>query len=179
VYPRRHRTLFDRVRASGLIMSELAYGTQPRQYAFPVRNRIIAGLAQLTVVVEATLKGGARITADHAIDYGRTVMAYPGSRRNPASAGTNQLVYDGATVVLDPSDVLVQLGFDGAGPRPDQRALPLGDEAVVLEACHGEPATLDQLASRARLTPSRVVAAVRALERDGWMERSRGLCWPR
>jgi DNA processing protein len=178
VYPRRHRTLFDRVRASGLIMSELAYGTQPRQYAFPVRNRIIAGLAQLTVVVEATLKGGARITADHAIDYGRTVMAYPGSRRNPASAGTNQLVYDGATVVLDPSDVLVQLGFDGAGPKPDQRALPLGDPAAVLGACHGEPATLDQLASRTRMTPSRVVAAVRTLERDGWMERSRGLCWP-
>jgi DNA-binding MarR family transcriptional regulator len=49
----------------------------------------------------------------------------------------------------------------------------------VLAACHGEPATLDQLASRAGLSPSRVVAAVRALERDGWMERSRGLCWPR
>jgi DNA processing protein len=178
VYPRRHRTLYDRVRASGLIMSELAYGTQPRQYAFPVRNRIIAGLAQVTVVVEATLKGGARLTADHAIDYGRTVMAYPGSRRNPASAGTNQLIYDGATVVLDPNDVLLELGFSGPGPRADQRTLPLGDQAAVLEACHGEPATLDQLASRARLTPSRVVAAVRALERDGWMERSRGLCWP-
>ncbi len=178
VYPRRHRVLFDRVRASGLIMSELPYGAQPRQYAFPVRNRIIAGLAQVTVVVEATLKGGARITAEHAMEYGRTVMAYPGSRRNPASAGTNQLIYDGATVVLDPTDVLVELGFSGAGPRPDQRTLPLGDQAAVLEACHGEPATLDQLASRARLTPSRVVAAVRALERDGWMERSRGLCWP-
>jgi DNA processing protein len=178
VYPRRHRALFDRVRASGLIMSELGYGTQPRQYAFPVRNRIIAGLAQVTVVVEATLKGGARITAEHAMEYGRTVMAYPGSRRNRASAGTNQLLYDGATVVLDPTDILVELGFSATGPRPDQRSLPLGDQAAVLEACHGEPATLDQLASRARLTPSRVVAAVRALERDGWMERSRGLCWP-
>jgi DNA processing protein len=178
VYPRRHRVLFDRVRAAGLVMSELAYGVQPRQHAFPVRNRIIAGLSQLTVVVEATLKGGARITADHAIDYGRTVMAYPGSRRNPASAGTNQLVYDGAAVVLDPDDVLVALGISGAGARPDQRTLPLGDQAAVLEACHGEPATLDQLASRTRLTPSRVVSAVRALERDGWMERSRGLCWP-
>jgi DNA processing protein len=178
VYPRRHRVLFERVRASGLIMSELGYGTQPRQYAFPVRNRIIAGLASLTVVVEATLKGGARITAEHAMDYGRTVMAYPGSRRNPASVGTNQLVYDGATVVLHPTDVLVELGMSTTGPRPDQRSLPLGDQAAVLEACHGEPATLDQLASRARLTPSRVVAAVRALERDGWMERSRGLCWP-
>lgn len=179
VYPRRHRTLFERVRASGLIMSELAYGVQPRQYAFPVRNRIIAGLSQVTVVVEATLRGGARITADHALQYGRTVMAYPGSRRNPASAGTNQLIYDGATVVLDPNDVLVQLGFDHASPRVDQRTRPLGDEAALLEACHGEPATLDQLASRTRMTPARVVSAVRALERDGWMERSRGLCWPR
>jgi DNA processing protein len=178
VYPRRHRILFDRVRASGLIMSELAYGMQPRHYAFPVRNRIIAGLSQVTVVVEATLKGGARITAEHAMEYGRTVMAYPGSRRNPASAGTNQLIYDGATVVLDPDDVLVELGISGAGARPDQRSLPLGDQAAVLEACHGEPATLDQLASRTRLMPSRVVSAVRALERDGWMERARGLCWP-
>jgi DNA processing protein len=178
VYPRRHRTLYERVRASGLIMSELAYGTQPRQYAFPVRNRIIAGLAEVTVVVEATLRGGARITADHALEYGRTVLAYPGSRRNPASAGCNQLLYDGATVVLDPNDVLVAVGISGSGARPDQRALPLGDQALVLEACHGEAATLDQLASRTRLTPSRVVSAVRALERGGWMERSRGLCWP-
>jgi DNA processing protein len=179
VYPRRHRVLYERVRASGLIMSELAYGTQPRQYAFPVRNRIIAGLSEVTVVVEATLRGGARITADHALEYGRTVLAYPGSRRNPASAGCNQLLYDGATVVLDPNDVLVAVGISGCGARPDQRTLPLGDHAAVLEACHGEPATLDQLASRTRLTPSRVVSAVRSLERDGWMERSRGLCWPR
>jgi DNA processing protein len=178
VYPRRHRVLYERVRASGLILSELAYGTQPRQYAFPVRNRIIAGLSEVTVVVEATLKGGARITADHALEYGRTVLAYPGSRRNPASAGCNQLLYDGGTVVLDPNDVLVAVGISGSGARPDQRTLPLGDQAAVLEACHGEPATLDQLASRTRLTPSRVVSAVRALERDGWMERSRGLCWP-
>jgi DNA processing protein len=178
VYPRRHRILFDRVRASGLLMSELAYGTEPRHHAFPVRNRIIAGLAPVTVVVEATAKGGARITAGHALDYGRTVMAYPGSRRNPAAAGTNQLIYEGATVVLHPDDVLVQLGFDHAGPCPDQRALPLGDQAAVLEACHGEPATLDQLASRTRLPTARVVAAVRALERAGWMERTRGLCWP-
>jgi DNA processing protein len=62
VYPRRHRALFDRVRRSGLLVSELGYGVQPRRGAFPVRNRIIAGLAEVVVVVEATLKGGARIT---------------------------------------------------------------------------------------------------------------------
>jgi DNA processing protein len=179
VYPRRHRALEALVRGSGLVVSELGYGVQPRQYAFPVRNRIIAALASVTVVVEATLKGGARITAERALEYGRTVMAYPGSRRNPAAAGTNQLVYDGAGVVLDPSDVLLALGLATTGTRPDQRSLPLDDAAAVLEACHGEPATLDQLASRARLSPSRVIAAVRALERDGWIERTRGLCWPR
>jgi predicted Rossmann fold nucleotide-binding protein DprA/Smf involved in DNA uptake len=119
-------------------------------------------------VVEATLKGGARITAERALEYGRTVMAYPGSRRNPSAAGTNALLYDGAGLHLERPD-----------PQLDLRTPPVGDAAKVLHACHGEPATLDQLASRARLTPSAVVAAVRELERSGWMERARGLCWPR
>ena len=156
-------------------MSELAYGVQPRQHAFPVRNRIIAGLAELVVVVEATLKGGARITADRAIDYGRTVMAYPGSRRNPAAAGTNQLLYDGAHRGARPDRrAASQLGFDGPAPRPDQRALPLGDPAAVLAACHGEPATLDQLASRARavaVARGRGGAGARARRLDGALAR--------
>ena len=179
VYPRRHRALFDRVRAAGLLVSELGYGVQPRPGAFPVRNRIIAALGQVTVVVEATLKGGARITAERALDYGRTVMAYPGSRRNPSAAGTNALIYDGAGAVLEPSDVLVGLQLERGHPRVDLRSPPDGDAAAVLRACHGEPATLDQLASRTALTPSAVIAAVRALEHAGWMERARGLCWPR
>jgi len=179
VYPRRHRALFERVRSAGLLMSEVGYGVQPRRYAFPIRNRIIAALAQVVVVVEATLKGGARITAERAVEYGRTVMAYPGSRRNPAAAGTNALLYDGAGVVLEPSDVLVALELERPAPRPDLRTAPVGEARAVLHACHGEPATLDQLASRAGLAPAAVVAAVRALERGGWMERARGLCWPR
>jgi DNA processing protein len=179
VYPRRHRVLFDRVRGAGLLVSELGYGVQPRRQAFPVRNRIIAGLSAVVVVVEATLKGGARITAERALDYGRTVMAYPGSRRNPSAAGTNALLYDGAGVVLEPSDVLVALDLERGDPRLDLRTPPAGEAGAVLRACHGEPATLDQLASRTALTPSAVVAAVRTLERGGWMERARGLCWPR
>ena len=179
VYPRRHRPLFERVRHAGMLMSEVGYGVQPRRYAFPVRNRIIAGLAEVVVVVEATLKGGARITAERALEYGRTVMAYPGSRRNPSAAGTNALLYDGAGVVLEPADVLLQLGLEDPAPRLDLRTPPAGDARAVLQACHGEPATLDQLASRSRLSPSAVVAAVRALERDRWLERSRGLCWPK
>ena len=74
--------------------------------------------------------------------------------------------------------MLLALGMSARARVPDQRSLPLGDQAAVLEACHGEPATLDQLGESHPDVPSQVVGAVRALERDGWMERSRGLCWP-
>jgi DNA processing protein len=179
VYPRRHRSLFDRVRGAGLLVSESGYGVQPSRSAFPVRNRIIAGLADVVVVVEATLKGGARITADRALDYGRPVLAMPGSRRNPAAAGTNALIAEGAHPLLDPSDVLLALGLTPGSRRRDYRAAATGDAATLLHACGGEPATFDQLASRTGLTPERVVSAVRTLERAGWMERTKGLCWPR
>ncbi len=82
-------------------------------------------------------------------------------------------------MVLEPSDVLVHLSLTADPRAADPRVLPVGDGARVLRACGGEPATLDQLASRAGLTPSAVVASVRELERAGWMERARGLCWPR
>jgi DNA processing protein len=183
VYPRRHASLFDRVRRQGLLVSECAFGVQPTRSRFPVRNRIIAGLADVVVVVEATIAGGARITAGFALDYGRTVLAMPGSRRNPAAAGCNALLADGAHPLLDPDDVLVALGLTPGGRRgwgaPPPRAAPTGDAAALLRACGGEPATADQLASRTGFAPDRVALAVRELERTGWMTRDRGYCWPR
>jgi DNA processing protein len=180
VYPRRHVDLYRRVRRSGLVVSELGYGVQPRPGAFPVRNRIIALLADVVVVVEATLRGGARITAERALEYGRPVLAMPGSRRNPAAAGTNALIADGAHPLLDPTDVLLALGLT-PGVRRVKRAPPErgSDAARVLAACGGEPATFDQLASRTSLSADHVAVAVRELERSGWMERAQGLCWPK
>jgi DNA processing protein len=180
VYPRRHVALFQRVQRSGLVVSELGYGVQPRPGAFPVRNRIIALLADVVVVVEATLRGGARITAERALEYGRPVLAMPGSRRNPAAEGTNALIADGAHPLLDPTDVLLALGLT-PGSRRVKRAPPArGTEAArVLTACGGEPATFDQLASRTGLTADQVAVAVRELERSGWLERAQGLCWPK
>jgi DNA processing protein len=183
VYPRRHASLFDRARAHGLLLSECAFGVEPTRRRFPVRNRIIAGLADVVVVVEATIAGGARITAGFALDYGRTVLAMPGSRRNPAAAGCNALLADGAHPLLDPDDVLVALGLTPGGRRgwgaPPPSADPTGDAAALLRACGGEPATADQLASRTGFAPDRVALAVRDLERGGWMARDRGYCWPR
>ncbi len=183
VYPRRHARLFDRVRRNGLLVSEYDFGTQPVRWRFPVRNRIIAALADVVVVVEATASGGARITAGFALDYDRTVLAMPGSRRNRAAEGCNALLADGAHPLLSPDDVLVALGLTPGSRRgwgaPPARGNPTGDAAALLRACGGEPATLDQLASRTGLGADRVALAVRELERGGWMTRNRGYCWPR
>ncbi|HEX5586442.1 MAG TPA: DNA-processing protein DprA [Acidimicrobiia bacterium] len=179
VYPRRHRTLFERVRAHGVLVSELGYGVQPRREAFPIRNRIIASLADVVVVVEATARGGARITAERAVEYDRPVLAMPGSRRNPAAEGTNALIADGAEPLLEPSDVLLALGLTPGVRGHDTRIAPEGNAALVLRACGGESATIDQLVSRSNLAPDQVAVAVRELERAGWLERAQGLCWPR
>ncbi|HEU5300856.1 MAG TPA: DNA-processing protein DprA [Acidimicrobiia bacterium] len=183
-YPRRHARLFDEVRAHGVLVGEQGFGVQPLPARFPVRNRIIAGLADIVVVVEATRRGGARITAHHALEYGRPVLAVPGSRRNVAAEGTNELIADGAQPLLEWTDVLLALGLDAAAsnrtvPQDDPRP-PVGTHgAVVLRALGGESATLDQLTSRTSLAPSEVAVAVRALERDRWVERAQGAVWPR
>jgi DNA processing protein len=183
VYPRRHVVLFERVRGAGVLLSEAGFGARANRFRFPVRNRIIAALADVVVVVEATRRGGARITADYGLEYGRPVLVVPGSRRNPSAEGCNALLADGAQPLLDPDDVLVALGLTPGSRRgwgaPPPRPVPRGDGARVLEACGGEAASVDQLVSRTALTPEAVTMALRDLERQGWVEHRRGWWWPR
>ena len=200
VYPRRHGPLFARVRRHGLVLGEHGFGVPPTRRRFPIRNRIIAALCDATVVVEATATGGARITADLALKYDREVLAMPGSRRNPAAAGCNALIADGAHPLLDPSDVLAvlarhapasayaaQIAREAAAGRKaevssvgwDGATAGLGSAARRLHAAmSGEPATLDQLVSRTGLAVGEVAGLIRELERAGRMERARGLLWP-
>jgi DNA processing protein len=183
VYPRRHRALFERVRHYGVLVGEQPFGVLPERGRFPVRNRIIAALADLVVVVEATLTGGSRITAERALDYGRPVFAIPGSRRNPAAAGCNALLADGAHPLLDPSDILLALGMTarldpGWSPHVTL-AVPLSSAAsAVKRALGGEPAHPDQLASRTSLDPGQVALAVEELVTHGSVQRDRGFIWP-
>jgi len=183
VYPRRHVVLFERVRSAGVLLSESGFGARANRFRFPIRNRIIAAIADVVVVVEATRRGGARITADYGLEYGRPVLVVPGSRRNPSAEGCNALLADGAQPLLDPDDVLVALGMTPGSRRgwgaPPPRPAPRGDGARVLEACGGEAASVDQLVSRAALTPEAVTIALRDLERQGWVEHRRGWWWPR
>jgi len=106
VYPRSHRTLHEAVlETGGVVMSEFPPGTPPEGWRFPTRNRVIAGLSDVLLVVEAGLKGGALITARIALDYGVPVYAVPGDVDRVASVGTNLLIRDGAFPIFGPDDL--------------------------------------------------------------------------
>ncbi len=179
IYPRRHYALTERIRREGVLVTETAYGVQPQRWRFPPRNRIIAALADIVIVIEATIDGGARITADHALDYGRPVLAMPGSRRNAAAAGCNQLIADGAHPLLDPDDVLVALGSDA--PQPTKSPWSTADHAgadPIMTALGGDAATLDELGRRTGLAPADVARRVRLLRRAGSVTLLGGTVWP-
>ncbi|HEY7438609.1 MAG TPA: DNA-processing protein DprA [Acidimicrobiia bacterium] len=179
VYPRRHERLHARVRESGMLVTEYPLGTGPHQSHFPVRNRIIAMLADVVVVVEGTESGGTRFTADKALEYGRTLMAIPGSRRNPVAAGCNALIAQGAQPLLRNEDVIEALGMTPGARRHAQCAEPESpDQLAVLAALGGEPATVDEIAARTSLTPGKAAVAIGALVRSGAVRRASGLLWP-
>lgn len=183
VYPRRHGTLYARAKAQGLIVGEQPFGVGPHPARFPVRNRIIAALSDVTIVVEATQRGGARITARHALDYGRSVLAIPGSRRNASARGCNELLAKGAQPLLDPADVAVALELSpGSRRHPSRDSATLAgasaEERSVFRALGGEPATADELVGRTGLAPGAVAVAVSGLTRAGRTSRAHGLVWP-
>jgi len=176
-YPRRNAELWERVADRGVIVSEWPPGTRPDAFRFPLRNRILAALCELLVVVESRERGGSLITAREAAIRGVDVFAVPGSVRSRASAGTNELLRDGAAPALDPTDVLIALGLDHRRANRssfDPRPMPRGDDAAVLDACRSEPLTIDALADRFDLSLGGVAMVVARLERDGWLIDSGG-----
>jgi DNA processing protein len=127
VYPRRHLDLARRIVASGAIVSEFPLGTPPLNHHFPQRNRILAGLARATLVVEANLQSGSLITARLAAEQGKEVMAIPGSIDSPQSQGCHQLIVQGARLVGSVADVLEALGLltlAAAGAVPQRSSSP-------------------------------------------------------
>ena len=170
-YPAAHASLHAEIVARGLVLSEHAPGERAGAGAFPRRNRIIAALASVTIVVEAGFKSGALITATHALDLGRTVAAVPGPIDAPQSAGANELLRDGAAVIATPADALALLGVRAPRPSRDASAAPLApDEQAVWDALATGALDLDSVAARSRLPATRCLAAVTALELSGAIE---------
>jgi len=117
-YPRRHRELYARIAQTGAVVSEMPPGTTVRRWAFPARNRIMAGLARMVVVVEAAESSGSLITATFAEEIGREVGAVPGRVNAHSAAGSNRLIADGAAVVLGVEDILDRIFHAGARSAP-------------------------------------------------------------
>ena len=146
-YPARMRHLHRRLIEHGAVVSEMPPGFAGHRWCFPARNRIIAALSSLTIVVEAATRSGSLITADLATDIGRTVAAVPGPVTSRASAGANELLHAGAAVIRDARDALDLLFGADAPPLPDPDPLPPLDPAQrrlldQVERGHGTVADL-------------------------------------
>ncbi|WP_372827573.1 DNA-processing protein DprA [Polaromonas sp.] len=157
VYPKKHLDLAHRIAQDGLIISEFPLGTPPLTANFPKRNRIISGLSQGTLVVEAALKSGSLITARLAAEQGKDVFAIPGSIHSPQSRGCHALIKQGAKLVESAQDVLEELHLayapGSAGDDPKNGA-DLA-ENPLLSAMGFEPVSLDALQARTGLaTPA-------------------------
>jgi DNA processing protein len=177
IYPREHRVLWASVAECGLLLSECAPGTAPEAYRFPMRNRVIAALSEVVIVVESRQQGGSLITVNEAIERNVALMAVPGGVHNRAATGTNQLIRDGAGVVVDVTDVLIELAMDhrrSSGAAIDPRPRPSGADLTVYETCAGEPRTIDGLALACSLSLVDAAMAVARLEHSGWIQQSDG-----
>jgi len=181
-YPRRHRRLHERIRELGAVVAELPPGTQPFRWSFPARNRIMAALARLTVVVEAADPSGSLITTEFARDLGRSVAAVPGRVTSTGARGTNGLLKDGAVPITSTEDVLDELfgvgmyrppRAPGTEVQPDDPLL-----ATVLEAAERMD-SVSAIAAATGLSTAQARAAIARLESDGFLVRRSLEGWER
>lgn len=180
VYPRANKELAHRIARHGLLMSEYPLGTPPLPANFPKRNRIISGLSQGTLVVEAALQSGSLITARMAAEQGREVFAIPGSIHAPQSRGCHALLRQGAKLVASAEDVLEELHLPTASAAAQA---PAGDDAPdpatpaqqeVLQALGFDPMGLDALVARTGLDTATLQVRLLELELDGRVARLPG-----
>ncbi|MBE7939399.1 MULTISPECIES: DNA-processing protein DprA [Ramlibacter] len=175
VYPARHADLAARIADQGLLLSEFLLGTPPLAQNFPQRNRIISGLAQGTLVVEATLRSGSLVTARMAAEQGREVFAIPGSVHAPQSRGCHALIRQGAQLVETAQDVLDGLHVQAP---PGAAAAPAPSPGVrrdpVLEVLGHDPMSLDGLVARCGWPASALLPRLLELELEGRVARLPG-----
>jgi DNA processing protein len=171
-YPAAHAELARRICATGLVVSEYPPGVEPAPWRFPARNRIVAGLAAATVVVEARERSGALITADLSLEEGREVFAVPGEITSTLSAGTNALLRQGATAATSPADVLELFGLVPSEPAAPELSAAA---AAVLTKLGTRSFSADELVRGLGLDAGAVAAALAELDLHGLLTESSGI----
>jgi DNA processing protein len=177
IYPQQNARLAAEIVERGALVSEYALGTRPDARNFPPRNRIISGLTLGTVVVEADLGSGARITADFAAEQGREVFAVPGSVFSKSSRGTNELIQQGAKMVCDVADVLEELNLTMVSEQAQARAvIPENEtESLLLDHLSAEPVHVDELRRAVRLPIAQVSSTLALMELKGMVRQVGGM----
>ena len=167
-YPAGHRELHRVISERGAVLSECGSGSRAHKGSFPRRNRIIAALGMATIVVEAGFKSGARNTAMHALELGRSLAAVPGQIDSPQSQGTNLLLRDSAILVASVADALALAGVTDDSQQPPVNLS--ANDALVWSAIGGETLPVDAIAARSKLAPRECLAAITSLELSGMVE---------
>jgi DNA processing protein len=181
VYPAANRALYDRMIKEGCLVTELPPGERPNAGTFPRRNRLIAGLARVTVIVEAAPQSGAIITADSALEQGRTVLAVPGPITSRTSEGCNRLIQQGAKPALCVADVLEEFGLV---PAPQTAVKPPAVEDLTpvqrtLWDALAERRHVDVLVRTLGADPSTVLTALTEMEMRGLVRQEPGMLFTR
>ena len=177
IYPPQNAGLHQAIADRGLLLSESPWGTAPVARAFPRRNRIVSGLSQGVVVIEAAARSGSLITAHRAAEQGRDVFVIPGSPMDPRYAGSNTLLRDGAILTRDANDILSvlnrpRMARQALGKPKQNRVEP--EAAKVLSALGSIPTAVDELVRRCQVSAAAVAEVLLALELEGRLERHRG-----
>ncbi len=187
-YPRGNADLLRRIREKGLVLSEYKPGTEPRDYRFPARNRLIAALGSCLLVVEGRAKGGTANTAEWALRADGVVFGVPVHLGDPLSESPNLIIRDGGDIYLGPNDILLKLGMmpiaDAAHPQPElarrveaareARARLTGAEATLFDLIGSSPLHVDALATQAAIDPGLLLAALSSLELQGLIKQLPG-----
>lgn len=167
-YPAAHRELYQAIAGNGGILSEYPPGREARPAYFPLRNRIISGLSDLVLVVEAREKSGSLITVEQALEQGRDVMAVPGRPDDPLSVGCNRLIREGAAIYTGVEDIMSLLGMEEKLPGGKSAACALSSEEMrVLSCLSAEPRHLEQLAAETGLALPALLTLLLRLELQG------------
>ncbi len=188
-YPKRNNPLRSSISEQGVVISEFPIGTPPKRDNFPQRNRIISGLALAVLVVEADVRSGSLITARQALDQGREVFAIPGSIHNPLARGCNQLIQQGAKLVTEVADILIEIepqirgqidSFDPLLRAPSDSSLPAQTdlfapdlstiERAILSALGYERSDIDALAEKLNYPVAEIMNGIFMLELKGMVE---------
>jgi DNA processing protein len=177
IYPPEHRQLAEQITRQGAIISDYPPGTPPESINFPPRNRIISGLSQATVVVEASETSGAMITANFAAEQGREVFAVPGSIISPQSKGANRLIQRGAHPLLQAEDIIDVLNMSLLSEHRTARSVLPADqtEASLLKVLGDEPLHVDEIRSQSGLPIDVVSATLTMMELKGMVRQVGGM----